>query len=250
MKINLKQTLFAAAIIIGSSLIAQTKVPSHELWNSLLKKHVSTKGNVDYKGFVKDSSVLVKYLNLLSANPPDEKSWSANEQKAYWINAYNAFTVKLIVKNYPVKSIKDVGAKMQIPFVNTPWDIKFIKIGKETYDLNNLEHSKLRKKFGDARVHFGLVCASKSCPILLNEAYVPERLEAQLENQAKVFLSDKSRNDVSADAPKLSKIFDWYAMDFKSKGVTVIDFVNKYSPTKINANAKVSYLTYSWTLNE
>ena len=95
-----------------------------------------------------------------------------------------------------------------------------------------------------------MVCASKSCPILLNEAYKAEKLDAQLDAQAKVFLSDKARNDISVDKPKLSKIFDWYGMDFKSKGVSVIDFVNKYSPTKINANAKVSYLDYSWDLNE
>lgn len=246
----MKILVLAVLLAFGTTLFSQTKAPSHEIWNGLLKKHVSSKGNVNYKGFITDSSLLVKYLNLLSATVPDEKTWSANEQKAYWINAYNAFTVKLIIKSYPVKSIKDVGAKMQIPFVNTPWDIKFIKIGKDVYDLNNLEHSKLRKKFGDARVHFGLVCASKSCPILPNEAYTAEKLEAQLETQAKVFLSDKTRNDVSADSPKLSKIFDWYSMDFKSKGVSLIDFINKYAPVKINANAKVSYLTYSWNLNE
>ncbi len=246
MKTILTLLMLSASIILP----AQSKAPSHDLWNTLLKKNVSTNGKVNYKGFIADSAQLDKYLKLLSDNKPDEKVWSANEQKAYWINAYNAFTVKLIIKNYPVKSIKDVGAKMQIPFVNTPWDIKFIKIGKDTYDLNNIEHGKLRKKYSDARVHFALVCASKSCPILLNEAYTAEKLDGQLDAQAKVFLSDKARNDISADKPKLSKIFDWYGMDFKSKGVSVIDFVNKYSPTKINANAKVSYLDYSWDLNE
>lgn len=246
----MKKLIFLILVVSHICSSAQTKPPSHEIWNTLLKKNVSTNGKVNYKGFIADSVQLGKYLKLLSDNKPDEKAWSANEQKAYWINAYNAFTVKLIVKNYPVKSIKDVGAKMQIPFVNTPWDIKFIKIGKDTYDLNNIEHGKLRKKYGDARVHFALVCASKSCPILLNEAYTAEKLDAQLDAQAKVFLSDKARNDISVDKPKLSKIFDWYGMDFKSKGVSVIDFVNKYSPKKINANAKVSYLDYSWDLNE
>lgn len=246
----MKKALFLGFFIINTILQAQSKPPSHEIWSTLLKKNVSGKGNVNYKGFVSDSIQLNKYLKLLSENVPDEKTWSVNEQKAYWINAYNAFTVKLITKNYPVKGIKDVGAKMQIPFVNTPWDIKFIKIGKDTYDLNNIEHGKLRKKFGDARVHFALVCASKSCPILLNEAYTSEKLDQQLDNQAKVFLSDKARNDISSDKPKLSKIFDWYGMDFKSKGVSVIDFINKYSTIKINTNAKVSYLDYSWDLNE
>ncbi|MBI3518501.1 MAG: DUF547 domain-containing protein [Bacteroidetes bacterium] len=238
--------LFTASVCSS----AQSKVPSHEIWNSLLKKNVSSNGKVNYKGFIADSALLSKYLKLLSDNVPDEKTWSVNEQKAYWINAYNAFTVKLIIKYYPLKSIKDIGSKIQIPFVNTPWDIKFIKLGNETFDLNNIEHGHLRKKFGDARVHFSLVCASKSCPILLNEAYVAEKLDSQLDTQAKVFLSDKNRNDVSADNPKLSKIFDWYGMDFKSKGVSVIDFINKYSTTKINANAKINYNTYSWDLNE
>ncbi len=246
----MKKLIFLILVISNICLNAQSKAPSHEIWNTLLKKNVSTNGKVNYKDFIADSVQLGKYLKLLSDNKPDEKVWSANEQKAYWINAYNAFTVKLIIKNYPVKSIKDVGAKMQIPFVNTPWDIKFIKIGKDTYDLNNIEHGMLRKKYGDARVHFALVCASKSCPILLNEAYTAEKLDAQLDAQAKVFLSDKTRNDISADKPKLSKIFDWYGMDFKSKGVSVIDFVNKYSRIKINVNANVSYLDYSWDLNE
>jgi hypothetical protein len=246
----MKKLIYYTLFFVCAGLSAQTKAPSHDQWNALLKKNVSNTGKVNYKGFISDSAQLTKYLKLLSENKPDEKTWSVNEQKAYWINAYNAFTVKLIVKNYPVKSIKDVGAKMQIPFVNTPWDIKFIKIGNDTYDLNNIEHAKLRRKHGDARVHFALVCASKSCPILFNEAYTADKLDQQLDTQAKVFLSDKARNDISADKPKLSKIFDWYGMDFKSKGVSAIDFINKYSPTKINANAKLSYLDYSWDLNE
>jgi len=246
----MKKTITLLTLFTTIISFAQSKVPSHEIWNTLLKKNVTVNGNVNYKGFISDSSQLNKYLKNLSENKPDEKTWSDNEQKAYWINAYNAFTVKLITKYYPVKSIKDIGSKMQIPFINTVWDIKFIKIGKDTYDLNNIEHSKLRKRFGDARIHFGLVCASKSCPILLNEAYTSEKLDAQLDAQAKVFLSDKSRNDISAEKPKLSKIFDWYGMDFKSKGVSVIDFINKYSSVKIASNAKVTYLDYGWNLNE
>lgn len=245
-----KITTLTLSFLLSLNTFGQSKAPVHDIWSGLLKKHVSSNGKVNYKGFITDSATLNKYLKILSDSKPDEKTWSVNEQKAFWINAYNAFTVKLIILNYPVKSIKDVGAKMQIPFVNTPWDIKFIKIAGEKYDLNNIEHAKLRRKFGDARVHFALVCASKSCPILWNEAYTADNLDQQLDTQAKVFLSDKSRNNVSADSPKLSKIFDWYGMDFKSKGVTLIDFINRYSTTKINSNAKVSYLDYSWDLNE
>lgn len=246
----MRKILIALLVTIGLNSFAQSKAPSHDLWTELLKKNVTAEGKVNYKGFITDSVKLNKYLKILSASKPDEKTWSVNELKTFWINAYNSFTVKLIVINYPVKSIKDVGAKMQIPFVNTPWDIKFIKIGGETYDLNNIEHANLRRKFGDARVHFALVCASKSCPFLLNEAYTANKLDQQLDAQAKVFLCDKTRNNITSTNPKLSKIFDWYADDFKSGNTKVIDYINKYATVKITPKASITYLEYSWDLNE
>ncbi len=233
----------------STTFIGADKAPSHELWNSLLKKHVTPDGKVNYKEFIKDSVKLNKYLKLLTDNPPNEKTWSANEQKAFWINAYNAYTVKLITNYYPIKSIKDIGSSIQIPFVNTPWDVKFIFIGNDKMDLNNIEHSKLRKKYDDPRVHFAVVCASKSCPVLLNEAYDPEQLDKQLDIQAKTFLKDNFRNKVSPSSPQLSKIFDWYKMDF-TKDKSLIDYLNNYTPVKINTNAKITYLDYDWGLNE
>lgn len=226
-----------------------TKPVSHEQWNQLLKKYVTTDGKVNYKGFLKDSIELNKYLQLLSDNPPDESAWSSQEQLAYWINAYNAFTIKLILKYYPIKSIKDIGSSIQIPFVNTPWDVKFINIGKEKMDLNNIEHGVIRKKFHEPRIHFSIVCASRSCPKLRNEAFTADRLEEQLTAQAKDFLSDSFRNKVSADELQLSKILDWYSMDFP-KGEKFIEFLNKYSPVRINKNANITYLDYNWNLNE
>lgn len=169
---------------------------------------------------------------------------------AYWINAYNAFTIKLISNYYPIKSIKDIGSSIQIPFVNTPWDIKFITLGKEKMDLNTIEHGKLRKLFDDPRIHMALVCASKSCPILLNEAYDPKRLDAQLNQQAKAFLSDPFRNKISADNPQLSMIFKWYSMDFNKNGGSVREFINRYSSVKIKPDAKISHIDYDWGLNE
>lgn len=228
---------------------AQSK-PTHESLDGLLKKYVSKEGNVNYKGFIKDTIALNQYLSMLSKNPPNEKTWSKEEQMAYWINAYNAFTIKLITKYYPIKSIKDIGSSIQIPFVNTPWDIKFITIGKEKMDLNNIEHGKLRKLFDDPRIHMALVCASKSCPILLNEAYDPKRLDEQLNKQAKAFLADPFRNKISADKPQLSMIFKWYSMDFNKNGGSVRDFVNRYSPIKIKPDAKISHIDYDWGLNE
>lgn len=252
---SMTKFLFSAALVLlmaftlPSHLKKQnSKTISHEIWNNLLKKYVSKDGKVNYKGFIKDSVELNKYLNLLSNNPPDEKTWSANEQKAYWINAYNAFTVKLITRYYPLKSIKDI-VKVNIPFVNSPWDIKFIHIGEHKMDLNYIEHKMLRKKFGDPRIHFAIVCASKSCPKLRNKAYIGSQLDAQLEDQAKQFLADKSRNIVSANELKLSKIFDWYGMDFPKKE-KFIDFLNQYSPVPINKDAKITYLSYDWSINE
>ncbi len=247
-----KQLVLCCLIfILGmGALAAQTKGPSHEIFNSLLKKYVSVDGKVNYREFIKDTVDLNRYLALLSKTPPDEKSWSREEQMAYWINAYNAFTIKLITRYYPIKSIKNIGGSIQIPFVNTPWDIKFITIGKQKMDLNNIEHGKLRKKFNDPRVHMALVCASKSCPILLNEAYDPKRLDEQLTKQTKAFLADPFRNKIAGDATQLSMIFKWYTMDFNKGGGSVNYFINTYSIIKIKSGEKVQYLDYDWGLNE
>lgn len=242
--------IFSFFFFTCSAGFAQTKAPSHEIFDKLLKKNVTADGKVNYKAFIKDSVELTKYLRLISATPPDERTWSRYEQMAYWINAYNAYTIKLIIKYYPIKSIKDIGSSIQIPFVNTPWDIKFIMIGKEKMDLNNIEHGNLRKKFDDPRVHMALVCASKSCPILLNEAYDAKRLDDQFAKQTKAFLADSFRNKMSADKPQLSMIFKWYGMDFNKNGGSVRDFINKYSDVKIKPDAKISHVDYDWGLNE
>lgn len=241
---------FLLILVPCSLLYAQGKSPSHSLFNKLLVKNVTNNGHVNYKGFAKDSLEFNQYLKTLSTNPPNEKTWTREEQMAYWINAYNAFTIKLITRFYPLKSIKDIGSSIQIPFVNTPWDMKFITIGKEKMDLNNIEHGILRKKFDDPRIHMVLVCASKSCPVLLNEAYDPRRLVEQLRKQTKTFLEDPSRNKIAKDQAQLSMIFKWYAMDFNNQGGSVRDFINLYSTKKINSETKISYLDYDWNLNE
>lgn len=237
--------LFISCLFIAVVSFAQ-KAPSHQQWDKLLKKHVNASGMVSYKGFQKDKVELDAYLKTLSDNAP-QSSWSENEQKAFWINAYNAFTVALILKHYPVKSIKDIGGK--IYKVNTPWDIKFISIGGKKYDLNNIEHGILRKKFDDPRIHFALVCASISCPRLRNEAYTGAQLNAQLEDDGRNFLNDKSKNRISADKAELSKYFSWYKGDFTKNG-SLADFINKYSVTKINTSTKIGSLDYNWNLNE
>ena len=164
-----------------------------------------------------------------------------------WLNAYNAFTVKLIVDNYPVNSIKDI--KNGIPFVNTVWDIKFIRIEGATYDLNNIEHGIIRARFEEPRIHFAVNCASKSCPKLANRAFVSNKLDEQLTDAAKSFLRQSDENQIAKNHLKLSKIFSWYGGDFKKEG-SLIDYLNKYSEITIDDNAKIDFLDYDWSLNE
>ena len=224
-----------------------TSLHAHKLWDELTKKHVTSAGFVDYKGFVKDSVKLNKYLNILSKNHPNN-NWTSNQRKAYWINAYNAYTIKLIVDNYPVKSIKDLGGS--IYKVNTPWDIKFIKIEGEEYDLNNIEHSILRKEWEDPRIHAAVNCASVSCPALMKGAYVASRLDQQLDTQMKRFILDKSKNTIGKNKLKLSKIFKWFSGDFKNVAPSVIAYVNKYSEVKVSDDAEIEYFEYDWNLND
>lgn len=225
-----------------------TPAPSHAIWDALLKKHVSDAGNVNYKGLLKEKAKLKEYLDILSASNPSDK-WSEKERLAFWINAYNAFTVDLILQHYPVESIKDIGSKIKIPFVSTAWDIKFIKIGGKEYDLNSIEHSVLRKQFDEPRIHFAINCASYSCPKLLNEAFTADKLESQLQKTAKDFVNDKSKNKITATSLELSQIFNWYKGDF-TKNKTLIAYIQQYTSVKISPKAKVSHLEYDWSLNE
>ena len=223
---------------IEIDLISASNVISHKVWHQLLQKHVSDKGNVNYKGFAKDQNELNKYIENLNKNIPSD-AWSREDKLAYWINAYNALTVDLIIRNYPLKSIKDI---------KNPWDQRLWQLGSKWYTLNEIEHQILRK-MNEPRIHFGIVCASYSCPKLVNEAYTADNLEAQLTKVTKDFLKNPERNIISEKSIKLSKIFKWFAKDFKRDG-TIIDFLNKYSDVSISKNAKKSFLDYNWDLNE
>ena len=228
--------------------ITEKKQPiSHEIWDGLLKKHVQKDGFVNYKGFQSDTQVLDEYLNILSASHP-QKSWSKAEQMAYWINAYNAFTVKLIIDNYPVESIKDI--KKGIPFVNSVWDIKFINIQGIEYDLNNIEHSILREYYNDARIHAAINCASFSCPLLRNEAFVAQKLEAQLEDATHKFINDPLRNNITSERAEISKIFLWFGGDFKKDKGSIRNFLKQYSDVKITDETKINHMDYDWSLND
>lgn len=211
---------------------------NHNNWNALLKKHVSNKGNVNYKAINKNKAVLLNYIKSLGENMPTD-AWDKKEKLAYWINAYNAMTIDLILRHYPLKSIKDI---------KNPWDQRYWKLGEKWYNLNEIEHDILRK-MDEPRIHFGIVCASYSCPKLLNEAFTASNLEAQLTNVTKGFLADPERNIISENNIEISKIFQWFAKDFKNNG-SLIDFLNQYSTVKISAKAKKTFKDYNWSLNE
>jgi Protein of unknown function, DUF547 len=211
---------------------------SHVLLDSLLQQYVSISGQVNYKGLKADKKALDTYCQLLSDNPVQD-NWSREEQMAYWINAYNAFTLKLIVDNYPTKSILNFdGGKT--------WDVRRIKIGDKKYSLNNIENDILRPQFKDARIHFAVNCAAKSCPPLWNRAYTAENLEPSLDLRAKAFVNNPDFNSISADKASVSKIFDWYGADFGD----LKKYLNRYAKVQLKNSATVTFKEYDWELNQ
>lgn len=215
----------------------QVEVDLTSAWDQMLKKYVSASGKVNYKGFKTSERELDSYLQLLSDNPP-AADWNKKRKLSYWINVYNAHTIKLIVKNYPIKSIMELNG-------GKPWDDKGIKIGSNTYSLNNIENDIIRPRFNDGRIHFAVNCAAKSCPPLWNRAWTADNLNPALASRTKKFINDPSYNTLGA-APKISKIFEWYGADFGDLTV----FLNKYAVEKIASDAAISFGEYNWDLNE
>lgn len=210
----------------------------HTTYGDLVVKYVSPEGNVNYDGFKRNWNVLRAYIKALSENMPTDQ-WTKEDKLAYWMNAYNAMTVDLILRNYPLASIKDI---------KDPWKQRFWKLGEKYYNLNEIEH-KILRKMGDARIHFGINCASFSCPPLLNEAFTAQKVDSQLNTLAHRFVNDTKRNTITANSIEISEIFNWFAKDFKTNG-SVIDFLNKYSDIQIASNAKRRYKDYNWSLNK
>ena len=212
------------------------------IFNDLLQKHVTNEGIVDYKSFKIDEAKLAVYILYLEKTAPDN-TWSENKQKAFWINAYNAYTIKIILENYPLKSIMNINQDGK-----TAWKIPFAKIGGKTYTLDYIEHEILRKTLFDPRIHVGVNCASGSCPKLGNMAFTEDTIDATLEKLMTAFINDATRNKIKNNKVQISSIFDWFQEDFTKNG-TVIDYLNTYSDTKIDSNAKIGYLKYDWSLN-
>lgn len=220
--------------------VASFNIHEYTKLNAFLRKYVTSDGHVKYASIKSNKGELDEIITEFESTTP-ESSWSRNEKLAFWINAYNIFTIQLVVDNYPTTSITKITAK--------PWEKKFVKIGGTTYSLGGIENDVIRKKYNEPRVHFALNCASESCPNLLNKAYMPNSLTSQLTAQTKAFLNDGSKNKLeSSKSVELSKIFDWYKEDFNADG-GVISFINKYRGSDLKS-PKISYLEYSWDLNK
>ena len=211
------------------------------VYNQVLTNFVSSTGNVNYAGIKTNRTMLSQATKHFEENPP-QSSWSSNQKLAFWINAYNLYTIELVVDNYPVASIKDING-------GKPWDKKFINLDGRTLSLNDIENNIIRKDFNEPRIHFAVNCASISCPKLLNKAYTAGNLNTLLESQTKRFINDNAMNALSENSAQISNIFDWYKVDFTKNG-SVIDFLNKYANTTINSSAKISYKDYNWNLNK
>ncbi|MEM5504545.1 DUF547 domain-containing protein [Shewanella frigidimarina] len=242
----------------------------HDEWNTLLSRHVKPINSghssaVDYAAIQQDRTILTDYLNQLSLITQAEfDAWDKASQLAFLINAYNAWTVELILTKYPdLDSIKDLGG-----FFSSPWDKSFIPLLGKTRSLNDIEHKLIRgsDRYNDPRIHFAVNCASIGCPALREEAYTGAKLELQLTEQTERFLADSSRNYAKGDSLYLSSIFKWYGDDFakgfrnthsieaflllysnSNKGVLTLTPAQRQAAEKQQLD--IEFLDYDWSLN-
>jgi len=223
----------------------------HSAWDALLKKHVvvldgGKASQVDYAGMARDRAALKAYLGSLSKVPAAEfAAWPKDERKAFLINAYNAFTVEKILTRWPdIRSIWDFGKIFGNPFKDD-----FFRLLGRPMTLDGIEHGMLRKPgaYDDPRVHYAVNCASIGCPMLREEAYVAARLEAQLDEQAVRFLSDRSRNRFREGRLEVSKIFDWFKEDFEPRAKYFARYARALDYP--GGEVPIEFLDYDWTLN-
>ena len=230
----------------------------HQPWDALLKKHVvpldgGNASQVRYAGMAKDRAALKAYLDSLSnVSEKDFDGWSREEQMAFLINAYNAFTVEKVLGRYPdIRSIWDFGR-----FFGNPFKDEFFELLGRKRSLDWIEHETLRKRYRDPRIHYAVNCASVGCPSLREESYVAARLEAQLEEQARRFLSDRSRNRVRDGRLEVSKIFDWYKEDFEPREAYFARYASLLAADTVQRELvrkgalPLRFLEYDWSLND
>lgn len=223
------------------TVVTMPKEDFSGVYAQVLKMYVNEKGDVDYSGLKKAHELLGQAIQHFQNHPP-QNNWSDKKELAYWINAYNLFTLKLIIDHYPVKSIQDIDN-------GKPWDTKWIALEGKKYSLNQIENDIIRVRFNEPRIHFAVNCASFSCPKLLNKPYEESILDQQLTAQTKAFINNPAHNQISASELRLSPIFKWYASDFQSAGGAKA-FVAKYANAKVSESAKVVYNDYDWSLNK
>lgn len=226
-----------------------TETADHSLYGDLLEKYVK-QGIVDYQGFKNEESKLDAYLKVLEET--DTHKLSRDEQLAFYINAYNAWTIKLILSAYPdIKSIWDLGSR--ILWWKNPFKKKIVRIEGKAISLDDLEHGMIRPRFKEPRVHFAVNCASKSCPPLISEPYQGSIVNRQLDTSARAFLNNPERNRLEGNTLYVSKIFKWFKDDFNDD---VLGFFLRFAQESLKENLtanrekiEVKYLDYDWSLN-
>ena len=217
----------------------------HSAYDALLKEHVSDAGFVDYQGLVEGASRLDAYLKQLA--DADLGALGRDEKLAFLINAYNAFTLKLIAENYDggkLATIKDIPEEQR-------WKAERWEVGGATYSLDAIEHEEIRPKFEEPRIHWALVCAAYSCPPLRNEAYTGDRVSEQLADQERRVFSNERflKYDPVGNDLRLTKIMLWYGGDFEQAAGSVAAYVRENAEDEIKPDASVDFLDYSWKLN-
>lgn len=239
------------SILLGTFVLFNLNIgfcQTHSALDSFLKTYVQD-GWVGYKKIHEEwknpEHPLKKYLKSLEKYLRKEvEAWPKNDQMAFYINAYNAYTIALILDHYPLKSIKDIGS---------PWKEEIVKLLGETHHLDWIEHDMLRGTFKDFRIHASIVCASKGCPKLQSFAFEGAKLDQQLTNVMREFVNNPQKNkfDSGKKAASLSKIFKWFSDDFKP---SVKDFLMLYANEDTKKVLKdpdvtIDYLDYDWNLN-
>ena len=215
----------------------------HSAFDKVLKQHVDAEGFVDYPGLKADRARLDAYVKTIATAPFDQLG--RDEKLALLLNAYNAFTLELILDHYPVKSIKDI---------DKPWDQRDFTFAGEKVTLNEMEHQRIRPNFKEDRVHFALVCAAFSCPKLRDEAYTGDRLDAQLDEQSNYSMTHPRWLQLNGSSLKLTSIMKWYGGDFEAVDGSALKFAAKHnadvkSLVDAGKNVDVGFLDYDWSLN-
>lgn len=247
MRMNI--SLFVFVVLLWLPIAGFAAGVDNSLYAEVLKRHVRD-GLVDYAALKSNRAPLDAYLEMMGTVDPE--NLSRNGQLAFYINLYNAATLRLIVDHYPVESIKDIGS-----FFSSPWKASIVTLNGELVSLDHIEHEIIRARFNESRIHFALNCSAISCPILHDEPYSAGKLERQLSGATTRFINDGSKNYLLGRVLYISKIFDWFSGDFPED---IARWVERYSRDRLRGQfeeaaqkgtpLRVEYLKYDWSLND